>query len=341
MSSDWVHFFRASLEQHLGGVAIEMAGSVGSVESPEVYNQPIGARRSSSSTRSIPAGCRTLFRVGSGTDAAGTEHVPVGYFGETRAFGETLAAPDHHGAADRRLPLLGIEHVLWGAAGDDLRPARQRTLRPRRVARRVRGEARLQRNCTKASPIAANGASAGQALRSSVAAFRIGDGEFISLPGEVFPFTFFRGFLGPQDMPDPGPALPPWLIPHMHAPFRFFDGLGEDMLGYIFPRGNAVGIPTRRTSTRPTTDRFGCGHSDDSEAASADTADIVGAGARARARHARAGPRRSSRGRYVLPDGTLSRDPLGGPVLKCTTETDVRRARVVPPAASAWPTADG
>jgi hypothetical protein len=66
-------------------------------------------------------------------------------------------------------------------------------------------------NCTKASPIAANGASAGQALRSSVAAFRIGDGELISLPGEVFPFTFFRSFLGPPDMPDPSQALPPWL----------------------------------------------------------------------------------------------------------------------------------
>ena len=41
VSSDWIHFFRTSLEQRLGGVAIEMAGSVGSVESPEVYNQAI------------------------------------------------------------------------------------------------------------------------------------------------------------------------------------------------------------------------------------------------------------------------------------------------------------
>ena len=77
-----------------------------------------------------------------------------------------------------------------------------------------------------------------------MAAFQIGDGEFISLPGEVFPFTYLRGFLGPQDMPNPSGALPPWLLPHMHTPFRFIDGLAEDMLGYIFPAGNAVGIPT-------------------------------------------------------------------------------------------------
>ena len=64
VSSDWAHFFRASLEQRLGGVAIEMAGSVGSVESPEVYNQPISRTPQQFVDASHPAGCRTLFRVG-------------------------------------------------------------------------------------------------------------------------------------------------------------------------------------------------------------------------------------------------------------------------------------
>src|SRR5581483_9726698 len=99
-------------------------------------------------------------------------------------------------------------------------------------------------NCTVRFPVAANGSTSGDELKSQVAAFQIGDGEFISVPGEVFPFTYLRGFQGPQDMPDPSAALPPWVLAHMHAPFRFIDGLGEDMLGYIFPAGNAVGIPT-------------------------------------------------------------------------------------------------
>ena len=59
------------------------------------------------------------------------------------------------------------------------------------------------------------------------------------MPGEVFPFTYLRSFLGPDDMPNPQYPLPPWVVPHMHAPYRFVDGLAEDMLGYIFPRGNA------------------------------------------------------------------------------------------------------
>ena len=317
VSSDWAHFFRTSVEQRLGGVAIEMAGSVGSVESPEVYSQPISRTPQQFVDASHPAGCRTLFRVGAGTDASGTGHVAVGYFGETKAFGQTLAAPIitaltsgayHYSASNR----------LWGARATICVPLGNALFGLGAALGVFAARPAYNANCTKASPIAANGASSGQALRSSVAAFGIGDGEFISLPGEVFPFTFFRGFLGPQDMPDPSAALPPWLIPHMHARFRFFDGLAEDMVGYIFPRGNAVGIPTQTNLDPPDRDRFGCGHSDDSEAVSADTANIAGR-ALVRVLDAQGRAETIVHGRYVLPGGALSRDPLGGPVLNCTT----------------------
>ncbi len=56
ISSDWIHFFRQKLEQKLGGVAIEMAGAVGSVESPEVYRARSAAPPSSSSTPATPPG---------------------------------------------------------------------------------------------------------------------------------------------------------------------------------------------------------------------------------------------------------------------------------------------
>ena len=41
VSSDWINFFRTALQRRLGGVAIEMAGALGSVESPEVYRSAI------------------------------------------------------------------------------------------------------------------------------------------------------------------------------------------------------------------------------------------------------------------------------------------------------------
>src|SRR5581483_5682001 len=181
--------------------------------------------------------------------------------------------------------------------------------------------------CTEAMPVLPNGATSGQSLQSQVAAFRIGDGEFLALPGEVFPFTFLRGFLGPQDMPTSSAPLPPWLLPHMHTPFRFIDGLAEDMVGYIFPSGDAVGIPSTSDPNPSGTDRFGCGHSDDSEAASPQAADLIGAALVPLLDRYGGAPEAIVAGRYVLGDGTRSRDPLGGPELKCTSEKIFSPAR--------------
>jgi hypothetical protein len=103
---------------------------------------------------------------------------------------------------------------------------------------------------------------------------------------------YLRGFLGPQDMPDPTASLPPWREPPMHAPFRFIDGLGEDMLGYIFPAGDAVGIPSANNLDPLSDDRFRCHHSDDSESTSAQAGNIIGnAGRRATDRRAGRAPR--------------------------------------------------
>src|SRR2546423_14124612 len=113
--------------------------------------------------------------------------------------------------------------------------------------------------------------------------------------------------------------MPPWPLPHMNAPYRFVDGLAEDMIGYIFPRGNGVGVPGEDPSTPVPSgdDRFACHHSDDSEAASSQAAaplapPLLGV----IDKHDSAESQVT--GRYVLPDGTVSRDPLGGPELKCT-----------------------
>ena len=57
--------------------------------------------------------------------------------------------------------------------------------------------------------------------------------------------------------------------------WRFIEGFGEDMLGYIFPRSNAVGVPTASNPSPDDTDRFGCGHSDDGEAAAEAAGDLL------------------------------------------------------------------
>ena len=319
LSADWVNFFRTSLQQRLGGVAIEMAGAVGSVESPEVYSRAISRTPQQFIDASHSAGCRTLFKVGRTTDLQGKLHVPVGYTRETRAFGRDMAAPIVR-AFTSGAYYNSHSAQIWGARANICVPVQNVLFELGARLGVFAQRPAYNKNCTVASPLLPNGSSAGTALRSQVAAFRIGDGEFVSIPGEAFPFTYLRGFLGPEDMQIPTASLPPWLIPHMHTPFRFVDGLGEDMLGYIFPSGNAVGIPTAGNLNPSSTDRFGCGHSDDSEATSAQSANIVGA-ALVRLLDEHGGPaERIAAGRYLLPGHKLSRDPLGGPEIKCSTD---------------------
>jgi hypothetical protein len=160
-------------------------------------------------------------------------------------------------------------------------------------------------------PTSPGGQTAGTSIKSEVAAWRIGDAEFIGAPGEVFPFTFFRGPVGPQDMNIPKYGLPPWPMPYMHTPWRFFDGLDNDMIGYIFPRGNDAGVPGQGPNPTGGTDRFGCAHSDDSEAATDQAGNIVGAGLVKILKHLGGRHEAIAKGRYVLPGGKLSRNPLG------------------------------
>jgi hypothetical protein len=320
VSSDWINFFRNSVQKRLGGIAIEMAGSVGSNESPEVYSRSISRTPQEFVDASHPAGCRTEFKVGSGTDFAGTEHVPLGYLGETRAFGQDIAkvvlsaltSGEYH---------VSTTNTIWGARANICIPLQNVLFLAGAALGVFAQRPGYNSDCTVAAPLAPNGSSTAQALQSQVAAFQIGEGEFISIPGEAFPFTFLRGFLGPQDLPTPSDPLPPWPIPYMHAPFRFIDGLAEDMLGYIFPEGNAVGIPTAQNPNPSGTDRFGCGHSDDSESTSADAGNIIGTELVSLLGVHSGSPETVLDGRYLLPGHKLSRDPLGGPEIKCDIDT--------------------
>lgn len=85
---------------------------------------------------------------------------------------------------------------------------------------------------------------------------------------------------GPSDPADGnyycGGPLPmtPGVAGQMTAPFRFLAGLGEDMVGYLFPPGNFVGSQGEtfeapwsvyEDTSSTGNDRFGYGHADDAE----------------------------------------------------------------------------
>jgi len=65
-------------------------------------------------------------------------------------------------------------------------------------------------------------------------------------------------------------------------------------------------------------DRFGCGHSDDSEAVSGSAGNVVSDVAVQMLKAAGSTPDRILPGRWVWPDGSLHRSPIGDGTLGCT-----------------------
>src|SRR5207302_1157420 len=85
ISADWPYWFRHQLEVDQGGIGIEMAGSVGSNETPQVFPTPVSRTPQRLVDASHPAGCRTTY------DADQTSMVPLGYYTEDVALGQQLA----------------------------------------------------------------------------------------------------------------------------------------------------------------------------------------------------------------------------------------------------------
>ena len=159
ISADWPHFFRAQLEQRFGGVAIEMAGSVGSIETPA--GLPGGRSRATpqhSSTTSHPAGCRTLF------DAERHDRRRSATTARRRRSGEQLGGCRRAGARQSRaavatrtrsgarardicVPLTNTlfapRRARWACSpsGPATRTTARSSSRSRRTARTVRGRA--------------------------------------------------------------------------------------------------------------------------------------------------------------------------------------------------------
>jgi hypothetical protein len=307
LSSDWHHFARVALERQFGGMAMTMAGSVGSVEMPQVYptardHTPTGVYSSTGN-----GGCRTIYRNDSTA-------APYGYHSSTQLRGEAVArwaatalaagrwshtTTIHYRRDTFFVPLQNALFALGGAFG--VIPGKDGYLDGRLLTRNATGAVD--------PPAQAN------EFKTEVAWYRIGDADFVSAPGELFPYTYARDFGGPADQAVPdGASPPPWIMSRLSQRYRFVEGLGEDMVGYLFPKTNAVGVP-RTLDGADDTDRFGCGHSDDGEAAADDAGGIV-------ARHLAAllptTPDWTVPGRYVWTDGTRHRSPLGEGGQACT-----------------------
>jgi hypothetical protein len=308
LSSDWPHFARVALEQQFGGVGVTMAGSVGSVEMPKVFDAPRSYLPTELHSVQGNGGCRTIY------DTSGS-FAPYGYLLSNEARGERLAswaAQALAAGADSRssqiafgrtslfLPLDNVLFQIGGFLG--VFPYKDSYQDGVLV------------------PHQPNGSATGNQFKTDIAWYTIGDGQFVTSPGEVFPFTYMHDFSGPDDLaiPENGPVHG-WVMAALSRRWRFVEGLGEDMVGYIFPRSNAVDVPTAAhlANDPGDVDRFGCGHSDDGEAAAEGAGDILNDAILGLLPPVRAGQEKVRVGRYVWTDGSLHRNPIGEGRLGC------------------------
>ena len=315
ISADWPHFFRTTLEHRFGGVGIEMAGSVGSNETPQVYTAPISRVPQQFVDASHPAGCRTLFeperRAGAGRLRPGDDGARP-----------SSSATRSRDALDRD-GRWSATNEIWGVRRSVCIDAHERDLHPRGAARGVLGAPRLRRQLHRGASARGERRDLGEpscCRRSRRSASATASSS--PSPARSSRSRSSAASSAARTCRTPGDPMPPLLMPHMHEPYRFVDGLAEDMLGYMFPQGNGVGV-IGEPHANDGTDRFGCGHSDDSEATSSQTAQRRRERARHRARRCRRRAGDASRRAVTcLPTASLSRDPQGPPgSIKCNVDT--------------------
>ncbi len=338
MAADWTGYFRADIENSVGGVAMAMVGPNGSVEMPVVFppgthvsrTPAVGPGAHAPATNDVKAlgDCgRTVEQPPAGVAPQTVDQLRraqlIGQYLHDDALGALHGAPISHDdslsaatSPDLDLPLNNNAEFL--AAGNS-------GLFPDRPVYKD----------TPTGPSPVSTVAAGDAITTQVSVVRIADAQMITLPGETFPQTTIRGPFGPGDMAFDGQPMTPWLSAQMSAPHRFYLGLSQDMVGYLMPPGNFVGgcvqddmmghcAATESTSdpwrtwqmstAHSDNDRFGQHHSDDSEAVGP-FADLTAS--RATEALLQSTPDACAQilnGRYINADGTLDRSPLHGAV---------------------------
>jgi hypothetical protein len=384
LSGDWPGRMRAHLEaQWPGSVAMELTGLIGSVETPTVYEpettRVLDIPGAFHSVPGNPDRCSSVYpQPASGTPVADA-HAFLEAYGASMA-DDVVAALAGSAAAgitpdrvqsQRRSLCVQLENQLFVAAfAARLFPDRPAYADP---------------TCTVGASFAPALAPplllppghpyppSAAWLRTDVGVLTVGPAQFTFSPGEVFPFTEIRGAIDPRTMPFPtdcynprtddyscGSPLPmtPWVSARMTEPFRFQAGLAEDMIGYLFPPGNYVGGDQTETQENPwfayqvakggtDHDRFGHGHSDDSESPGPHGGLAVTQGLMALL--ASSGPGHGDQvlpGQFVDALGALSDSPFaspgfGGAVGVVVVERGQRRTLLVGRDAAGWATFDG
>jgi hypothetical protein len=310
LSGDWTGRLSARLEAaYPGSVGMEVAGLVGSVETPALYPEGTTVTDVPGALHNVGPDpvdrCRSVYPEPTGVQPESDALAFVDEYAQSvadtteAALGGpavTTAVPSAVNGQARSVCVQLENNLFLAAFAAGLFPDRPAFADPA---------------CTvglslSGSPAVGLGAQAAQLragapafLRTGVGVVTVGPAQIAFSPGEVFPVTEIGGPEDGAQMPFPtscfepslsspsngkagnytcGTPLPmtPDVGAAMTEPFRFLAGLGQDMIGYLFPPGNFVGSQGQtleqpwalyEETANTGSDRFGYGHSDDSESA--------------------------------------------------------------------------
>ncbi len=167
-------------------------------------------------------------------------------------------------------------------------------------------------NPISAIPSGSVAPTASSQFRTFIGYANIGpDLQMIDIPGEGFPALMLGSPFGIEDEScnRPNPQVPVW---HAKATYRFSVGLADDLLGYLIPAwGFASGTPGLFNNDTCYQDMHGHGHKLESESVGPTGANDVANGLSTMLSSSPDPTAQIAQGRFVEPDGSLSRWPTG------------------------------
>ncbi|MDQ6915139.1 MAG: hypothetical protein M3155_04930 [Actinomycetota bacterium] len=288
VSGDWPGYFHRRLEQDVGGMAMFVAGDLGSMEDlitvPEV------------STTDHPE-CRS--------DPTNPSSGTTGCYAQVEATGNRIA--DDVAAALPNATSIPLGAV-GGARSEFCIPLENNVFRAAAAAG-VFGQRQAYTNCQPTG-------KTGNELKTSVAVLDVGSQlQFIGNPGEAFPALMLGGPWGVEDASCPNRANPPVPSWHARAQYRFQVGLADDMIGYEKPAWSYPGATTGVITPTDgcTSDQHGHTHHGLEDEGVGPTAGNLVAQNLADILDKAPDPTAAIRvGRYIKADGTLT-DPYTAP----------------------------
>lgn len=308
LSGDWTGRLSAWLRTYYpGSVGMELAGLMGSVETPALYPAGTQVLDVPQAFHTVPGrpvdGCSSVYPEPAESSPYTDAVAFVDAYGKSVADTAVAALASSRVVVVDPTDLLGqrrsvcvqLENDFFAAAfAAGLFPDRPVFLDPAcTVGLSVAGRASLGPAGQPTTPHPA----VPLYLSTDVGVLTVGPAQITYSPGEVFPFTEIGGPVDRAQMPFPtdcyrpspsaptdpragtytcGTPLPMTanIAAAMTRPYRYLAGLGEDMIGYLFPPGNFVGsqgetaeAPWAVYENTASTghDRFGYPHADDAE----------------------------------------------------------------------------